>query len=195
MASFYSRSNDLITIITDDVVTFLAFLAGSTIRSNNKSVRVSMMDTSWKKALKSFGFGIILSIPLSLFNFLYFAYNHGKINWQNPLVSALQALQPGIGEEIIFRFFIINILYELLKDKLSQKPLIISILAISVIPHSLLHYPDLWLTNISGAIFMMVLTCILFGLPMAYLQCKRDIETSIGFHWFIDPLRAFGGFF
>jgi hypothetical protein len=103
-------------------------------------------------------------------------------------------IEPGIAEEIIFRFFIINIIYELLKDKLSQKPLIIFIFIMGVLPHSLLHYPDLWLINIPGALFMMVSTCILFGLPMAYLQCKRDMEAAVGFHWLIDALRFFGGF-
>jgi len=33
-----------------------------------------------------------------------------------------------------------------------------------------------------------------FGLPMAFLQHKRNLETAITFHWFIDFIRFFGGY-
>jgi hypothetical protein len=40
---------------------------------------------------------------------------------------------------------------------------------------------------------MLVATSLLFGLPMALLQVKRNLESAMAFHWFIDAFRfAFG---
>lgn len=37
-------------------------------------------------------------------------------------------------------------------------------------------------------------TSLLFGLPMALLHIKRNLETAIAFHWFIDFARFLFGF-
>jgi hypothetical protein len=39
------------------------------------------------------------------------------------------------------------------------------------------------------ALAMVAVNGLLFGLPMALLAYKRDIETAIGFHWVIDAVR------
>jgi hypothetical protein len=41
---------------------------------------------------------------------------------------------------------------------------------------------------------LLVATSLLFGLPMAFLQLWRNLETAIAFHWFIDFARFFFGF-
>jgi hypothetical protein len=41
---------------------------------------------------------------------------------------------------------------------------------------------------------MLVATCLLFGLPMAVLQVRRNLETAIAFHWWIDCVRFLFGF-
>ena len=43
-------------------------------------------------------------------------------------------------------------------------------------------------------IVMLVATCLLFGLPMAVLQVRRNLETAIAFHWWIDCVRFLFGF-
>jgi hypothetical protein len=41
---------------------------------------------------------------------------------------------------------------------------------------------------------MLVATSLLFGLPMALLQIKKNLETAIAFHWLIDFMRFLFGF-
>jgi hypothetical protein len=64
----------------------------------------------------------------------------------------------------------------------------------AVVPHSLLHLPDLFLDNPLMAVAMLVATSLLFGLPMALLQVKRSFETAVAFHWFIDFIRFWFGY-
>lgn len=40
----------------------------------------------------------------------------------------------------------------------------------------------------------MTATSLLFGLPMALLQLRRNLETAIAFHWFIDWIRFLFGY-
>ena len=67
-------------------------------------------------------------------------------------------------------------------------------IAMAVIPHSLLHLPDLFLDNPLMAAAMLVVTSLLFGLPMALLQVKRSFETAVIFHWLIDFIRFWFGY-
>ncbi len=63
-----------------------------------------------------------------------------------------------------------------------------------VIPHELLHYPDLFIESPGWAVVMSILGSVLFGLPMALLMKKKNLQMAIGMHWFIDFVRFFAGF-
>ena len=41
---------------------------------------------------------------------------------------------------------------------------------------------------------MLTMTSLLFGLPMALLQIKRDLASAIAFHWLIDFMRFLFGY-
>ena len=43
-------------------------------------------------------------------------------------------------------------------------------------------------------IFMLAATSLLFGLPMPFLQIKKNLEAAIAFHWWIDFMRFLFGF-
>jgi hypothetical protein len=66
--------------------------------------------------------------------------------------------------------------------------------ALAVIPHSLLHLPDLFLENPGMALGLLAATSLLFGLPMAILQIRKNLESAIAFHWFIDFVRFLFGY-
>ena len=125
---------------------------------------------------------------------MYFRSTFGIRAFESPAFSAFIALQPGIAEEIIFRFFIMNVLMVVLSKYFSKNTAIILSFIFAIVPHSLIHFSELWIVNPIGAISMLILTCSLFGFPMAYLQYKRDLETAIAFHWCIDFIRFWGGY-
>ena len=41
---------------------------------------------------------------------------------------------------------------------------------------------------------MLAATSLLFGLPMAYLQVRKNLEAAVAFHWLIDFARFWFGF-
>jgi membrane protease YdiL (CAAX protease family) len=59
----------------------------------------------------------------------------------------------------------------------------------AILFHSALHVQQTIISSPLSALVTVVVTSILFGLPMAYLAYKKDIETAIGFHWVIDAVR------
>lgn len=62
-------------------------------------------------------------------------------------------------------------------------------LVLLIIPHALLHLPDVFLSNPMEAVVSLIVLSVLFGLPMAMLQLKRDLVAAISLHWFIDFVR------
>lgn len=144
--------------------------------------------------LKNAGIGILFALPLAILNNLYFYSNSGPIQFKPLLVSALEALSPAIHEEIVFRFFILALVLYLLRYNLPDKRVMILAVFLSVVPHSFNHLPELFLQNPVMGLVMLLATSLLFGLPMALLQIKKDLGSAIAFHWFIDFARFWFGF-
>jgi hypothetical protein len=59
-----------------------------------------------------------------------------------------------------------------------------------VIPHVLLHFPDMIATNGIGSIIgNVIILSLLFGLPFALLLRKRDLFSAITAHTLVDLIR------
>ncbi|KAJ49720.1 hypothetical protein BD780_001565 [Clostridium tetanomorphum] len=192
-SSLLNRS-DIGTTIKETVILFSSFVAACLLSKGDNNIKSSLVESKFKKAIISLILGALISIPLGIINFLYFKNTTGYLSWQNPIISAFLALQPGIVEEIVFRFFIMNVFITILSKYSNKKYTVAISMFLGVVPHSLCHFSELWIINPVNAIVMLVLTSLLFGLPMAYLQYKRDLETAISFHWCIDFIRFLGGF-
>ncbi|WP_164730974.1 type II CAAX prenyl endopeptidase Rce1 family protein [Anoxybacter fermentans] len=191
--SFIQRT-DICTAIIGTIVTFITFLGGSLLSGESNRIKSLLILQNYKSLFKSFLIGVIVAIPFALINYIYFRLTLGKAECMNIFSAGFLALEPAISEEIVFRFFTMNSLFYLLNGKVEKKYSIIISFFFGIIPHSLIHFPELWIYNIPGALFMLISTSLLFGLPMAFLQYKRNLETAITFHWFIDFIRFFGGY-
>lgn len=144
--------------------------------------------------LRGLGFGIILAIPLAVINNLFFYLQNGAPRLQNILVSGAEALSPGIHEEAVFRYFVLAAGFTLLQGSARPRLAWTAAIVMAVVPHSLLHLPDLFIVNPWMAVGKLAATSLLFGLPMALLQVKRSYETAVAFHWLIDFARFFFGY-
>lgn len=173
---------------------WVCFLAGTTLLKDRETISIPAFQPPLRSIGKSIAVGILFAIPLVVINNLYFYLNAGAIHWQNVFYSAFEALSPAIHEEIIFRFFILALCLNLLKFSTSTRWATVIAVFLAVVPHSLNHLPDLFLQNPVMGLMMLTLTSLLFGLPMAILQIKRNLETAIAFHWFIDFMRFLFGF-
>lgn len=145
------------------------------------------------KSIRYFGLGAVISIPLAVLNVLYFSLSR-QINMRNMLSSAVFALKPAIAEEVVFRFFLLSYVYYLFRGKAETRLKNVLIYILLIIPHELLHYPDLFVESPGWAVVMSIAGSIVFGLPMALLMKKKNLQMAIGMHWFIDFARFVAGF-
>lgn len=192
--SIYWRNNGMIDAVQEELIVFLTFLAGSALFQQRHGQTIAAFQDGPVNILRSLLFGIAVAIPLAVVNNLFFYFSSGNAAFRNGFVSALLALSPGISEEIIFRYFVIALCSQWLQNESKQPLGFFAVVFLAVVPHSLNHLPDLFLTNPAMALFMLTATCLLFGLPMALLQVKRNLETAIAFHWFIDFARFLFGY-
>ena len=190
-ASRWAHAPSLSDGIVEGVAVWLTFVAGTILFAGlgNQGVRAFQ-----DRLVRSLGIGTLFALPLALVNNLYFYLQDGGPRFQNVLLSAFEALSPGIHEEAVYRYFVLAICLALLKDSPHRRWVWTTAIALAVIPHSLLHLPDLFLQNPAMGVVMLVATSLLFGLPMALLQVKRSFESAVAFHWFIDFARFVFGY-
>jgi hypothetical protein len=170
------------------------YLAGVILFEGAPNPGVHSLRSSPASIARSLLLGVAIAIPLAVVNNLYFYMNAGGPDFQNFFLSAFEALGPGVYEEIVFRFFVLALCLSALKRSASPRLAMGVALTLAVVPHSLNHLPDLFLQNPLMGFIMLAATSLLFGLPMALLQIRRDLESAIAFHWFIDFARFWFGF-
>lgn len=174
--------------------TWVCFVGGVLLFQGQPAPRVAAFEGTPAQIGGSLLFGMALAIPLAILNNVYFAFTSGTSAFQNPLVSAWAAVSPGVHEEVIFRFFVLALCLTLLRSTTARRPAMTAAVFLAVVPHSLNHLPDLFLVQPVSALILLLATSLLFGLPMALLQLRRNLETAISFHWFIDAMRFLFGY-
>lgn len=194
MLSHWLHDPSLSWALQEGVAVWVCFVAGAALFENRDRITVSAFQPPLAHVGQSLVWGILFAIPLAVLNNLYFYLNAGSFDFQNVFASAFEALSPAIHEEIIFRYFVLAISLNLLHGITSPRRALAIAVFLAVAPHSLNHLPELFLENPAMGLFMLAATSLLFGLPMAVLQIKRNLETAIAFHWFIDFARFLFGF-
>lgn len=193
-SSIFIRNYSSVDTVQEGIIVILSFLGASALLSGQQNPIISAFRGRPAQLARAALFGIATAIPFAFLNNAFFYLSVGRVQFANPISSGWMALSPGISEEIIFRFFVMSLCVHLLRDETSRKWAVAAGVFLGIVPHSLNHLPDLFLVNPGQAVFMLVATCLLFGLPMALLQLKRNLETAIAFHWFIDFTRFLFGF-
>ena len=173
--------------------TALAGLGGLVVMRWGGPVQVRLRAIEWRRALRSLAFGAVVGVPLAVLNVFANSLTQGRgVVWQSPLAAALDALQPGIAEEVIYRFAFLGLLWLVLRRAWPrQAPWLAGGLAILV--HSYSHYSDLFVAQPLTALAMGAALGLIWGLPMTVLALRRDLESAIGFHWIQDALRFLAG--
>lgn len=183
------RTVDIIVTSVCVIVTFYAACRLYELADiENVSIHIGIV-----KSIRYFGLGAVISIPLAVLNVLYFSLSR-QINMRNMLSSAVFALKPAIAEEVVFRFFLLSYVYYLFRGKAETRLKNVLIYILLIIPHELLHYPDLFVESPGWAVVMSIVGSIVFGLSMALLMKKKNLQMAIGMHWFIDFARFVAGF-
>ncbi|MBK8931010.1 MAG: CPBP family intramembrane metalloprotease [Chloroflexi bacterium] len=192
--SIYLRNGGIMDAVQEGCVVVVPFVAGASLFQQTRGPIVWAFQGGRANVTHSLFWGAASAVPLAIINNLFFYLNTGSVAFKSGWYAALLALSPGISEEIIFRYFVIALCATSLQATSKERSGYWAILILAVVPHSLNHLPDLFLTHPAMAIFILVTTCLLFGLPMAVWQLKRNLETAVAFHWFIDFARFLFGY-
>jgi hypothetical protein len=141
--------------------------------------RSLFLDQGKKVALRSFGTGIAISIPWAIGIVLMgaSASQQWVQRWWQPFI----AINPGISEEVWGRIFLIPLLFLILRTVIRAKRAYVLALIIGSYWFAYLHTSG----GLDG-IVSTVLIGTLFVLPLTYICLHRDLETAIGFHFFVD---------
>lgn len=174
--------------------TFLSALGGLTIMRMGGPVALHAASGHWRETARGILVGLAVGLPLAALNAFALQLTQGHpIEWQNPLASLLDALQPGVVEEVIYRFAMWGLLWLILRNSLSRQS-VWAAGALATLVHSYSHLDDLFLQSPLAALIMGAVLTLLWGLPLLILARHRGLESAIAFHWIQDVARFLTGF-
>lgn len=174
--------------------TALAALGGLAIMRGGGPVAISGANGLWGKSGRSIALGLAVGAPLAVLNLFALQMTGGQsIRWQNPQAALLDALQPALVEEVVYRFAFWGLLWLVLRKPLpAQAPWLAGLLALLV--HNFTHFDELFVQNPLLALGMGLVMGLLWGLPPTLLALRRDLESAVAFHWIQDATRFLAGF-
>lgn len=171
----------------------LALLGGIVIMRWGGPVPLRLARGEWHKAVWGVVFGALIGIPLAVLNLFANSWTQAQpMIWQNPLAAGLDALQPAVLEEVVYRFALLGLLWLILRSAFPRQAVWISGLLVILI-HSYGHYSELLVQSPVVALGMGAVMGLIWGVPLTILASRRDLESAIGFHWMQDALRFWGG--
>lgn len=173
--------------------TAIATLGGLVILRQGGPIPFPAANGQWRKSGGGILLGLALGLPLAVINVFALQFTQGQaIQWQNPLAALLDALQPGIVEEVIYRFALWGLLWLVLRNALPQQaPWLAGLL--SMLVHNYSHFDDLFLQSPLRAVGMGAVLALFWGLPPLILTRRRGLESAIAFHWLQDVVRFAAG--
>jgi len=174
--------------------TTIALLGGLAIMRQGGPVQFHAAHGDWRNAGQAILIGLLVGLPLAVVNAFALQFTQGQsIEWQNPLAALLDALQPGIVEEVIYRFALWGLLWLILRNSLPRQSVWLAGL-LSMLVHNYSHFDDLFFQSPLVALGMGAVLALFWGLPPLFLAHRRGLETAVTFHWIQDVARFVAGF-
>ena len=169
--------------------TFVSFYGAALVFAGARH-RIRASPHAIRGVLVSVLLGVGIGVPLATVNvFAGTGGDLGALVIGDPLDAAARALGPGVSEEVIFRYLPFALCVYLTRDTLQQGAVRGLCFGLLVVPHVMIHLPDLFLSNPIEALVSLGMLSLLFAVPMAVLQLKRDLLAAVSLHWFIDFVR------
>lgn len=177
-----------ITSVKTLLVTTLTSLSLFSISNRYEDNRIKILKSTTMKALFISVFvGLIVGVVLGYINL---QLNEGTKNFNPDLSYFITALSPAIYEEIALRAFPYALCLYFLEGRINTKTEEFTCYFMMITPHGMIHTPDQFIRYgfVSG-IISLILLALLFGLPFALLQRKRDIVSAMVAHGVVDVIR------
>lgn len=173
------------------VCTIFCFIATIAIFKKYKDNEIPLLKkTSLRGISITFALGMIVGLILGAVNVLFMLGSGNEMVNNFTLQAFIFSLNPGIFEEVSFRFFMFAFCIYLINGKIRTKQQEAWIYIMMIVPHVLIHTPDQLFDNgLPYFIVSIILISFLFGLPLALLQRKHDLSSAIIAHALIDFIR------
>ena len=164
------------------LTTVFAYLGGRCAQRGSGRA-IALLRGGRKQAALSLAAGAAAGTALGVVNiWLAGAPLHASVRVQ----WFLDALCAGVAEEVIFRFLLFALCIRITGDaELSVSGRVLCALIVTL-PHTLLHFAPS-----AVDIGSVVTLCVLFGLPFALLQRRRDLTAAMLAHGVVDLMRFF----
>lgn len=174
--------------------TFIAMLGGLAIMRQEGPVSFPLANGRWHQVLRNTLLGLGIGLPLAVVNVFALQFIQGQsIQLQNPLAALADAIQPGIVEEVIYRFVLWGLLWLVVRTSLPEQAAWIAGL-LAMLVHNYSHFDDLFLQSPLVALGMGAGLALVWGLPPMILARRKGLEAAITFHWIQDAARFVAGF-
>lgn len=158
-------------------------------------VRVRASHGEWRRALKSLAFGALIGIPLAVVNGAALSLvNRQPLAWQSPFAAALDALQPGVGEEIFYRLTLLGLFWLILRQTWPAQRAAWLAGGLALLVHNYAHFDALFVEQPLFGLAYGAVVALLWGAPPTLLALRRDLESAAAFHWMQDAVRFLVGF-
>jgi len=135
--------------------------------------------------VRSFFFGILLGTPWALANGVMGSAESSRAVWVHSWWQPLIAFNPGIAEEAWGRLLLVPLAFVLFRRVSPNRTAFSTSLIVMAYLFAFLHASG-------DGMSMLVSTIIigtLFVLPISIVCLYRDLETAIGFHFWMDFLK------
>ena len=176
------------------IFTFIAALGGLAIMRQGGPVQFHAANGNWRDMSRGILVGLTIGLPLAVLNAFALQFTQGQpIDWQSPLAALLDALQPGIVEEVVYRFALWGLLWLVLRNTLPKQAIWLAGL-LAMLLHNYSHFDDLLIQSPLAALGMGAVLALIWGLPPLLLARRRGLESAIAFHWIQDVARFLAGF-
>lgn len=172
------------------IFTLISSLAIFSTFEKFKEEKLIFLNTTTKRSVfVSILLGIGVGIVLGFINFLLGSINNTP-NLHIRLSYFIVSLSPAIYEEVVMRSLFYAFCIHLMNGKIETKKQQLTCWFMMIIPHVIIHTPDTFISaGVNEGILSIVVLALIFGLPFAILQRKRDITSAMIAHGLTDFIR------
>lgn len=172
------------------VITLIVSLSiFSTLSNMSKNKLVILRNRSKKEVGVSISIGILFGAVWGGINYILMLSNQ-QPEFHLSINNFLLSLSPAIYEELVCRTLFFVFCLHLLQGQTPTKWQQFTCWFMMVVPHVMPHTPNSFLQGgLIGGIITTLLYVIIFGLPFAILQRKRDVTSAMIGHGLVDTIR------
>ncbi|MCS6887929.1 type II CAAX prenyl endopeptidase Rce1 family protein [Chloroflexus sp.] len=174
--------------------TAVTMLGGLVFMRQGGPVRCQLTAGDWRGASQCILWGTAIGVSFALVNIIGLQLiQHQPIQWQSPVAAMMDALQPALVEETLYRVTLWGWVWQRWRSQPPAQTIWLAGL-LATLAHSYAHIDDLWLQAPLIGLGIGAALALIWGTPALLLVRYRGLEAAIAFHWMQDVARFVTGF-